>query len=81
MTQDINDNGRLWTLKEVAARLRVSERTMHNLLNSGEIEGMVIARRWKFTEQAIRSYEQAVTRKSGKGAKKKRAYHRKQAEA
>lgn len=75
----INDTTpKLWTLKETAERLRISERTLHNLLNSQQIEGMLIARRWKFTEEAIAAYLEASTPVIGKGARKKRKYVRKQ---
>lgn len=79
MNTPTNQPEQIWTLKEVALRLRVSERTMHNLLDSGQIEGMFLASRWKFTEKAVCDYEESTRRKEGKGAKKKRAYHRKQA--
>lgn len=67
----------LYTLQEVAARLKISERTVHNLLNSSELSGMVIARRWKFTEEDIQAYLKKQVRREGeKGARKKRAYTR-----
>jgi excisionase family DNA binding protein len=78
MTQQPNETPTLLTLKEAIARLRISERTMHNLLNSGEIEGLFIVNRWKFTEEQLQNYLEASKPKNGKGAKKKRAYHRKQ---
>jgi Helix-turn-helix domain len=76
MTQDTNTSVHLWTLKEAIARLRISERTMHNLLNSGAISGLYIANRWKFTEAALQDYMEACKPKVGKGVKKKRAYVR-----
>jgi len=78
MTQDLQTHEPLLALHDVAQRLNISDRTVHNLLDSGELEGMKIANRWRFTEQMVLDYLERARRKEGKGAKKKRAYHRKQ---
>lgn len=70
---------RFYSIKDVMQRYQICERTVHNLLNSGELEGSLIARRWKFTEEALQRYERSKMRTEGKGARKKRAYHRKTA--
>ena len=75
MTGDGQSEPQLWTLQEVADRLKISERSIHNLLNSSQLEGMLIMRRWKFTEEAIQAYLKKQIRAEGqKGAHKKRAY-------
>jgi len=75
MTGDGQSEPQLWTLQEVADRLKISERSIHNLLNSSQLEGMLIMRRWKFTEEAVQAYLKKQIRAEGqKGAHKKRAY-------
>jgi len=75
MTGDGQSEPQLWTLQEVADRLKISERSIHNLLNSSQLEGMLIMRRWKFTEEAVQTYLKKQIRAEGqKGAHKKRAY-------
>ncbi len=77
MTDNEQVEPQLLTLKEVSDRLKISERSVHNLLYSGELEGMLIMRRWKFTEDAIQAYLKKQIRAEGqKGARKKRAYTR-----
>lgn len=77
MTDSEQSEPQLWTLKEVADRLRICERSVHNLLYSGELEGMLLQRRWKFSEDAIQAYLKNQQRKQGeKGARKKRSYTR-----
>jgi len=64
-----------YTLQEVAVRLRISERSVHNLLYSSELEGVLYKRRWKFTEEEVQAYLKKQIRAEGqKGAHKKRAY-------
>ena len=64
-----------YTLQEVAVRLRISERSVHNLLYSSELEGVLYKRRWKFTEEEVQAYLKKQIRAEGqKGARKKRAY-------
>lgn len=55
--------------------LRISERSVHNLLYSSELEGVLYKRRWKFTEEEVQAYLKKQIRAEGqKGAHKKRAY-------
>jgi excisionase family DNA binding protein len=77
MQENTPPDDKLLSLKDVAQRFQICERTVHNLLNSGELSGVLIARRWKFTEDAVQAFLKSKERKEGKGARKKRAYHRK----
>lgn len=80
MSNDEQSDVQFYTLQEVSERLKISERSIHNLLNSSELEGMLILRRWKFTEDNIQAYLKKQVRAEGqKGARKKRAYTRRNA--
>ena len=42
--------------KEVAAQLRVPERSVLGLLRSGRLMGIRVARRWRITEAAVMDF-------------------------
>lgn len=44
------------TVKEVAAYLKVSENTVYNYLNRGELNGVKVGRSWRITRASIRDY-------------------------
>jgi len=46
---------KLYTVKEVAEYLRVSTRTIMNLIKNEHIKGVKIGNRWKFTETDIKN--------------------------
>lgn len=47
---------KLSTLREVAARLKVSERTIQRWLNSGQIEALYAGRQRRFEEKEIKRF-------------------------
>lgn len=42
--------------KQVQQRLRVSERTVFNLIKRGKLTGFKVGREWRFTESDIDAY-------------------------
>lgn len=44
------------TVKEVASYLKVSENTVYNYLNKGELNGVKVGRSWRITRESIRTY-------------------------
>ena len=47
---------KLLSVKEVADWLGVSQRTIFNLIDRGEIKGTKVANRWRFDPALIREY-------------------------
>lgn len=47
---------KLLSVKDVAEWLSVSERTIFNLIERGEIEGTRVGNRWRFEPATIRAY-------------------------
>ena len=47
----------LLDVKQVQERLRVSERTVFNLIKRGDLNGFKAGREWRFTIEDIREYE------------------------
>lgn len=47
---------KLLSLKDVAEWLSVSERTIHNMIDRGELRGVQIGNRWRFDPAAVRAY-------------------------
>ena len=45
------------TVREVADRWRVSERSIRSLLNSGGLDGFKVGKEWRVTESAVRRRE------------------------
>lgn len=52
----MDESERPLTLPEVTAFLRLSERTVLNLLRSGQLPGRKIGRAWRVTPQALREF-------------------------
>ncbi len=48
----------LLDVKQVQQRLRVSERTIFNLIRRGDLKGFKAGREWRFTLEDIQEYEQ-----------------------
>lgn len=53
----------LLDIKQVKARLKVSERTIFNLIKRGDLAGFKVGREWRFTVNDIVEYEQRQRRK------------------
>ena len=61
----------IYTKKQVAAYIRVSERSVNNLLSSGELKGVFIQGRWMFAMEAIQEYiKSCMPAKGAKGSVK-----------
>jgi excisionase family DNA binding protein len=54
----------LWTLKEAAARLKVSVKTVKEWLYSGELKGYKAGRQWRITPAAVQAFLEAGQRKA-----------------
>lgn len=52
----VENNGTLYTLKETAAIIGRSPRTLMRYMQEGYIDGMLIHGRWCFTEDAIKAF-------------------------
>lgn len=60
----------LYTLKETAQALKVSERTIHRYIRDGKLEAHKIGQAWRIPEESLKSlYENGQT----PGEKEKRA--------
>jgi excisionase family DNA binding protein len=58
-------SGELLTVKKVQERLQVSERTVFNLMQRGELHGFKVGKLWRFEESDIEEY---ITRQRKKAA-------------
>lgn len=47
---------KLLSLKEVADHLQLSERTIFNLIKRGDLEGIQIGKRWRFSPETVQAY-------------------------
>lgn len=54
----------LFTLQEMAARLKVTPRTIYNYVNAGNIETLRIGGRHRVTEEAIQAFIKRSTDRS-----------------
>ena len=54
----------LLDVKQVQQRLRVSKRTVFNLIKKGELKGFKAGREWRFTREDIQDYENRQRRKA-----------------
>jgi excisionase family DNA binding protein len=54
----------LLTLKEAAARLKVTVKTVKEWLYSGELKGYKAGRQWRITPAAIQAFLEAGQRKA-----------------
>lgn len=48
--------GELFTLREAAQWLKVSERTVLRLIAAGKLRGRKVGRQWRFDETELRRY-------------------------
>ena len=55
----------LLTVKEAAARLKVTEKTIKTWLGKGQLKGYKAGRQWRITPAAIREFLQANRPASG----------------
>lgn len=46
----------LYTLKELAQLLEVTERTLHTYIKDGKIKGVKIGGKWKVTEENLQRF-------------------------
>lgn len=54
----------LLDVKDVQARLRVSERTVFTLIKKGELHGFKVGHKWRFSDTDIQDYENRQRRKA-----------------
>jgi putative molybdopterin biosynthesis protein len=54
----------LLDIKQVQQRLKVSERTVFNLIKRGDLKGFKAGREWRFTMSDIQDYEERQRRKA-----------------
>jgi len=54
------------TIREVAALLRVGEKTAYTLAQSGEIPGFKVGGQWRFRRADIEAWIEEQTRKAGR---------------
>ena len=64
---------KLLTIKEVQEKLSVSERTVFNFMERGEITGFKVGRSWRFEESVIDAYIARQRAKGGRSEKPKEA--------
>jgi excisionase family DNA binding protein len=48
--------GKLLTTKQVQERLGVSERTIFNFMERGDLKGFKVGRSWRFEESEVEDY-------------------------
>lgn len=60
MTQE-----KFYTVKEVASILRVTPRTIWNMINSGELEAFKVRDEYRISESALSKYIEGQKRKDG----------------
>lgn len=47
---------KLYSLKEVAHLLDVTERTLHNYIKSGKLKGQKIGGKWKISDENLKKF-------------------------
>ena len=47
---------KVYTVREAAAKLKVSDRLVRTLARSGKLQGIKVGRSWRFTQAAIEAY-------------------------
>ena len=47
---------KMYTLKDLAAQLKVTERTMHNYIKNGKLKGQKIGGRWQISESNLHKF-------------------------
>lgn len=63
----------LLDVKQVQERLRVSERTIFNLIKRGDLKGFKAGREWRFSLEDIQNYERQQRQRAEEQRKKKEA--------
>lgn len=58
-------DGELLDVKQVQAYLKVSERTVFNLISRGELKGFKAGRSWRFRMTDVLDYENSQRLKAG----------------
>ena len=54
--QEYKANLKLYTVKDLAAILEVTERTIMNYIAQGKLKGAKIGGKWKVSEEALTNY-------------------------
>jgi putative molybdopterin biosynthesis protein len=54
----------LFDVRQVQIRLKVSERTIFNLIKKGELRGFKAGREWRFAPEDIQDYENRQRQKA-----------------
>ena len=57
---DTMENFKLYTKKEVAEILGVTERTVWNYIKAGKIKATIIGGKWKITEENLKKYVEGM---------------------
>jgi len=47
---------KMYTLKDLAAQLKVTERTMHTYIKNGKLKGQKIGGRWQISESNLHKF-------------------------
>ena len=55
-TADLIDGDRLLTIKDVAYRLQLSERTVRRLVDAGELLAFRVGRQWRILPKDLQKY-------------------------
>lgn len=58
-----DDDLQYYTTDEVADFLKISRRTIYNLLEKGLLKGVKIGKTWRFSKQDIQDYIQKLIRR------------------
>jgi len=64
-------NERTLTIKELAKYLNVTERTIYNLLERGELPGFKVGANWRFRREDINKWIEQNMKNKTKGKDKK----------
>jgi len=64
-------NERTLTIKELAKYLNVTERTIYNLLERGELPGFKVGANWRFRKEDINKWIEQNMKNKTKGKDKK----------
>lgn len=47
---------KVYTLREVEAILKVTQRTLYNYIKGGQLKAVKLGRNWRVTEEALREF-------------------------
>jgi len=73
-------DGELLDVKQVQAYLKVSERTVFNLISRGELKGFKAGRSWRFRITDVQDYENSQRLKAEGGTGEMRTIEHKEEE-